>query len=174
MQPEPLFQPRPRNQKIPATIGRVVALLHSLNAVDVPIDGVPTHARASLLVVFTLRGGYHFYIYFAPVARGEGILYSSPQAEVAVGRYSVLEEQARDWLEGMGFELVYIPLGELSLKERSQKLAHLPFALKTDIHLSADLSPLGLASDTTTLAKLLGPTEPVEIMRRLRNIIVMS
>ncbi|MDX9723266.1 MAG: hypothetical protein RBU37_21115 [Myxococcota bacterium] len=124
----PLFDVLPSDSKLLCSSSRVVQLMRSTTYESVSVAGPVLPYRASLILVFTLRGSYALYIHLEPKQGGNGTLMGGKRAESAIGQYALLQQQAMEWLSSCGFVMKAVELGGLPWAERKAVLSFLPFA----------------------------------------------
>lgn len=172
------FDALPESYRIPASPVRVVALMRSSNIAHVTLGGGGVRrALAYLVTVYSLRGTYQAYVYLALQDRSGGSLYGGSRAEVAVSRFAALEAAALRWLATLGFEMRPIDLAALDLTGRVAALAPLPFAHHSEIGLDVVPGAQALAASESRealLTSLLGGQQPVDALRKLRDVLIVG
>ena len=165
-----LFTVLPEGTRIPASQVRVVAMHRSRNVAALEAtQGVP--ARAYLVVIYSLRGTYSFYL-FLELGGGRHHLLSGSTLDVPVARYGLIERHVLQWLKDKGFDMALVELSTLSVSERHASLMALPFARPGDDvtqGVGKEVSPPQEVGPS--LDDVFGELESIEALNRLLSLL---
>ncbi len=123
-----MFTPLPGRTQLGVAPDTVVAIIESINAPNIAIPDVGTGAtRAYLIGVRTPAGGYAIFCYLLLVELGRPILYISNPSEVSFEQYGMLEADAIQFAESMGFMLDNLNFRAQPPATQARMVHELPF-----------------------------------------------
>lgn len=157
-----MFTPLPGRTNIGVAPDVVVAIIESINSPNISIPEVGTEpTKAYLVGVATPAGGYGIFCYLLMLESNRPILYISNPPEVAFDQYGVLESDAIQFAESMGFMLDNMNFRAQPPEVQARLVSELPFfrdqVPRARRHGTAPVAMpgVGALADAGTLARLL-------------------
>jgi hypothetical protein len=158
-----MFTPLPGRTNIGIGPELVVAIIESINAPNISIPDVGTEPTKAYLIGFaTAGGGYGIFCYLLQLDSNRPILYVSNPPEVSFEQYGVLEADAIQFAESMGFMLDNMNFRAQPPEVQGRMVQELPFfrdpppaALRRAGTGPAPVMGVGAVADASSVARLL-------------------
>lgn len=123
-----MFTPLPGRTSLGVGPERVVAIIESINAPNISIPDVGTEpTKAYLVGVATPSGGYGIFCYLLFTETNMPIIYISNPPEVPFEQYGMLESEAIQFAESMGFMLDNMNFRAQPADVQARLVEQLPF-----------------------------------------------
>lgn len=123
-----MFTPLPGRLSLGIRPETVVAVIESINTPNISIPDVGTEPTKGYLVGFaTPAGGYGIFCYLLFLDSNTPIIYISNPPEVAFEQYAILESDAIQFAESMGFMLDNMNFRAQPAAAQAQLVQTLPF-----------------------------------------------
>lgn len=123
-----MFTPLPGRTSLGVGPDRVVAIIESINTPNISIPDVGTEpTKAYLVGVATPAGGYGIFCYLLLTETNTPIIYISNPPEVAFEHYGMLESDAIQFAESMGFMLDNMNFRAQPADVQARLVEQLPF-----------------------------------------------
>ncbi|HEY4222458.1 MAG TPA: hypothetical protein VGO62_13980 [Myxococcota bacterium] len=154
-----MFTPLPGRLSLGVPPESVVAIIESINSPNISIPELGTEPTKAFLVgVATPAGGYGIFCYLLFQDTNRPIIYISNPPEVSFEQYGILESDAIQFAESMGFMLDNTNFRAQPADVQQRMMAELPFFRDQHPHRRGTqpvLQGVGQQSDSLLVARLL-------------------